>query len=171
MSKITYANKVAINENAEIPNINKITDDDMNEIKTVVNNNDDDMITINTKLTNITGQILWTNSNPSNSFSNQTITLSSGDYDEIGIYYYDYRVSKGMQYIRAKKGESIRLITTFWYDSKIYIANRKIDFTTSTSVAVDNATGIETGAITSPVVVNAQCIPVYFVGYKTGLFN
>lgn len=54
MSKITYANKVAINENAEIPNINKITDDDMNEIKTVVNNNDDDMITINTKLINAT---------------------------------------------------------------------------------------------------------------------
>ena len=54
MSKITYANKVAINENVEIPNINKITDDDMNEIKTVVNNNDDDMITINTNLTNAT---------------------------------------------------------------------------------------------------------------------
>lgn len=52
--KLTYANKVAINENAEIPNINKITDDDMNEIKTVVNNNDDDMITINTNLTNAT---------------------------------------------------------------------------------------------------------------------
>lgn len=52
MSKITYANKVAINENAEIPDINKITDNDMNEIKTVVNNNDDELITINTKLTN-----------------------------------------------------------------------------------------------------------------------
>ena len=53
MSKITYANKVALNENAEIPDINKITDDDMNEIKAVVNNNDDELITINTKLTNI----------------------------------------------------------------------------------------------------------------------
>lgn len=116
-------------------------------------------------------QILWTNPNPSNSFSSQTIVLSSDDYDEIGIYYYDYRLSKGMQYIRAKKGESIRLITTFWYDSKIYIANRKIDFTTSTSVAIDNATGIETGAITIPVVANDQCIPIYFVGYKTGILN
>lgn len=52
--KLTYANKVAINENAEIPDINKITDSDMNEIKNVVNNNDDDMITINTILTNAT---------------------------------------------------------------------------------------------------------------------
>lgn len=41
MSKITYTNKVALNENADIPNVNKVTDDDMNEIKTVVNNNDD----------------------------------------------------------------------------------------------------------------------------------
>ena len=53
MSKITYANKVAINENAEIADINKVTDSDMNEIKAVVNNNDDDLITINTKLTNL----------------------------------------------------------------------------------------------------------------------
>lgn len=52
--KLTYANKVALNENAEIPNINKVTDNDMNEIKTVVNNNDDELITINTKLTNAT---------------------------------------------------------------------------------------------------------------------
>lgn len=54
MSKITYANKVAINENPEIPDINKVTDNDMNEIKTVVNNNDDELITINTNLTNAT---------------------------------------------------------------------------------------------------------------------
>lgn len=52
MSKITYANKVAINENPEISDINKVTDSDMNEIKAIVNNNDDELITINTKLTN-----------------------------------------------------------------------------------------------------------------------
>lgn len=38
MNKITYADKVAINENTEIPDINKVTDNDMNEIKSVVNN-------------------------------------------------------------------------------------------------------------------------------------
>lgn len=54
MSKITYANKVAINENANIPNINKITDDDMNEIKEVVNNNDDDLATTNANIATMT---------------------------------------------------------------------------------------------------------------------
>lgn len=43
MAKITYTNKVALNENPEIADINKVKDDDMNEIKSVVNTNDDNL--------------------------------------------------------------------------------------------------------------------------------
>ena len=43
MAKITYTNKVALNENPEIADINKVKDDDMNEIKSVVNTNDDNV--------------------------------------------------------------------------------------------------------------------------------
>lgn len=50
MAKITYANKVALNENPEIALINKVTDDDLNEIKSVVNTNDDNV----GNLTNLT---------------------------------------------------------------------------------------------------------------------
>lgn len=39
MNNITYTNKVAMNENASIPDINKVKADDMNEIKSVVNGN------------------------------------------------------------------------------------------------------------------------------------
>lgn len=39
MAKITYEDKVALDEQAEIPAINKISDADMNEIKDVVNEN------------------------------------------------------------------------------------------------------------------------------------
>lgn len=39
MGKITYENKVALNENASIPDINKCKADDLNEIKQVVNEN------------------------------------------------------------------------------------------------------------------------------------
>ena len=46
MAKITYTNKVALNENPEIANINKVTDDDMNEIKQVVNDNYNNTIQI-----------------------------------------------------------------------------------------------------------------------------
>lgn len=38
MSLITYEDKVALNENSQIPDINKVTASDMNEIKNVINN-------------------------------------------------------------------------------------------------------------------------------------
>lgn len=43
MSKITYANKTALNENTGVADANKVNANDMNEIKTVVNANDDTM--------------------------------------------------------------------------------------------------------------------------------
>lgn len=44
MSKITYADKVALKENASISNTNKVTANDMNQIKSVVNGHDDSII-------------------------------------------------------------------------------------------------------------------------------
>lgn len=40
MGKITYADKVALNDNPNIADINKVKDTDMNEIKNVVNQNE-----------------------------------------------------------------------------------------------------------------------------------
>ena len=51
MAKITYEDKVFINENADVPEINKITDNNLNEIKKVVNKNDNnvgDLSSLNT---------------------------------------------------------------------------------------------------------------------------
>lgn len=51
MAKIQFENKVALNENASIPDINKCKATDMNEIKSVVNKNDDlvgNLSTLNT---------------------------------------------------------------------------------------------------------------------------
>lgn len=51
MAKITYANKVFLNENADIPDENKVGDSDLNEIKEVVNKNDNnvgDLSSLNT---------------------------------------------------------------------------------------------------------------------------
>ena len=50
MSKITYADKVTLNENPNVADINKVKASDMNEIKNVVNANDDAINEINDKL-------------------------------------------------------------------------------------------------------------------------
>ena len=43
MSKITYTNKVTLNENPNVADVNKVKADDLNEIKNVVNANDDNV--------------------------------------------------------------------------------------------------------------------------------
>lgn len=43
MSKITYTNKVTLNENPNVADINKVKADDLTEIKNVVNANDDNV--------------------------------------------------------------------------------------------------------------------------------
>ena len=51
MSKITYTDKVTLNENPNVADINKVKANDLNEIKNVVNANDDnvgDLATLNT---------------------------------------------------------------------------------------------------------------------------
>lgn len=60
MAKITYTDKVAVNQNASIPDINKVNASDMNEIKRVVNEN----ANINEYLT--TEQVIgkWINGKP-----------------------------------------------------------------------------------------------------------
>lgn len=159
--KLTYANKVAINENPEISDINKVTDNDMNEIKSVVNNNDDELITINTKLTNITGQILWTNSSPTSDFSSQTITLSSGDYDFLEIFFCSNVQSENKTFeIRKTIKNYAVTLSTVVQNVNTY---RIVRFTDATHLAVERG-------YTGTDVQDRRCVPLYVIGYKTGLF-
>ena len=58
MAKITYDDKVALNEEPSIAEINKVTDDNMNEIKTSVNDLYD---TVSTNTSNISSLTTTTN--------------------------------------------------------------------------------------------------------------
>lgn len=54
--KITYEDKVAIQNNEDLPNENKITDKDMNEIKKAVNNNADELVTAQGNISELEGK-------------------------------------------------------------------------------------------------------------------
>lgn len=86
MALITYADKSALNKNAQIADTNKVTADDMNEIKEVVNENYTDLSNFKDDKTL---KKLWENSDTNADFVSQNITLSSGDYDYL-IWFYGY---------------------------------------------------------------------------------
>lgn len=66
MSKITYADKQALNENTSIADINKVKASDLNEIKTVVNQNDDTTTNNTTEINTIKTSIETINTNIGN---------------------------------------------------------------------------------------------------------
>lgn len=167
VNTITYANKVNLNENSGIAEINKITDANMNEIKSVVNNNA-------TQLSNLQGSILWTNPNPSSSFAAQTITLSSSEYDCYEIICKNSVGTSGDDDSRIissgllLKGNGTRLSFSYAGSGGVNTRSRAVSYSTDTTLSF--ATAYSATGTTAWVQNNNLIVPIYVIGYKTGLF-
>ena len=110
------------------------------------------------------GKILWTNSSPNSNFEEQTITLSSADYDFYEIYC-TYNSTTASQYangLRTIKGKGL-IISENGYGTDLSI-RRKIDYTDATHLLISSAYG---GANID----NGYLVPLYVIGYKTGVFD
>lgn len=172
MSKITYLDKVALNENPDIPDINKVKAEDMNEIKAVVNNNATETSKNTTDIANISGTILWTNPNPNADFGLQTISLSDSDFDYIDIIYNNYISRNTYEVDRVYKNyPSSEIGGTFNYEGKIFSGTRPLAITNNGSkIAFETAYGsrLDTYSFGAH---NDWYIPIKIIGYKTGLFS
>lgn len=155
---ITFQDKVTLNENADIPAINKISASDVNALKSGINANE-------TKILNITGQILWTNQDPTQNISQTTdISLSSSDYDILEIYYIQATNSTSLMYSnKILKGASTRMRISTTDGANIY---RGMTYLSDTSYRID----LPYSETTLPNI-NSLVIPYKIIGYKTGLFN
>ena len=80
ITKITYSNKVDLNENTSIANINKVMASDMNEIKAVVNNNAN---TLDTLSNNLSPTVLYSNTTGVNTPVPLSDSLSNYTYIEV----------------------------------------------------------------------------------------
>ena len=131
----------------------------MNDIKSVVNNNANE-------LTNIMGKILWNNPNPTSSFISQDITLQNSDIDMIQIIF--YQASNILRFQSTGLipiGES-HLSTMF--NAKSYIRTFRI---ANNVLTFDDCNTYNSYNSTTATVNNNALIPIYIIGYKTGLFN
>lgn len=119
------------------------------------------------------GKILWTNPNPANSFSAQDISLSSSNFDEVEIVYallttgsYDYRKSTGR--IPYQQGKKIQAELIDYDGNKgLMVYRRLITMTSKSQFNISNCDYLYTiGNGTE----NTRTIPLYIIGYNTGLF-
>lgn len=125
----------------------------------------------NTKL-ELGGKILWTNPNPNNGMITKTITLSDDDYDMLEVIYYNWISQKYYSSSKGKKGMDIALYSMISTNSKAYMSIRVISYVSDTSLTVNNnITLVDNNSFTSGQINNDWGIPVYIIGYKTGLFE
>jgi hypothetical protein len=117
------------------------------------------------------GTILWSNPNPTSSFGNVTITLSSDDYDMLEIYYYDYTGTARVMSERLYKGHNSNLTALFLFNGNFYMGARAVEYTSDTQYLFGNARKIiDSGTVVSGVpTANEWLVPQYVIGYKTGL--
>ena len=113
--------------------------------------------------------VLWENSSPTSSFSSQSITLSSSNYNYIEIYYYDWVTSsrRDMKCVKALKGYNINLDTIFQSttENMMYMASRRVVYTDATHLSVENVKGLNSQQLTVESI-NGICVPVKILGYK-----
>lgn len=132
----------------------------------ILGNIENGISVLTNQVLNITGQILWTNSNPTSEFSAQTITLSSSDYDLLEVFYKKTKDDMFVNSTRFFKGTCSLL---FQIDNSFVIFERTISDATDTTLTFTEGKIYTTqGTITTQ---NSRCIPLYIIGYKTGLFN
>ena len=122
---------------------------------------------IRDRISNITGKILWTNPNPMSEFASQTITLNSNDYDYLEfIFKSDYDDStKAIISGRTIKGYGVRTSYTSITSFKFW--SRQINYNSETNYDIGDCMVITSN---SGSVSNTNLIPLYVIGYKTGLF-
>ena len=110
-------------------------------------------------------QILWTNPDPTQEISETTnISLSSSDYDMIEIYYIQATNSTALMYSnKILKASSTRMRISTTDGSNIY---RGMTYLSDTSYRIDLPY-----SDVSLSNVNSMVIPVYIIGYKTGILN
>ena len=116
--------------------------------------NGENAVNILETLNGIKGKVLWTNQNPSSTFTSQTITLNSDDYDLFEIIYSYNTSNLYTSSVRGIKGKGV-LLTTITANGAI---RRIISYISDTSLSVESITD------------NDSLIPLYVIGYKTGIF-
>ena len=117
---------------------------------------------VNNKLSNINGTVLWTNPNPTADFEPQNITLSSSDYDVLE-WYFNANVQS-----TSKPGDSNRVLKGFGTRLNSITGN----VMTYREITRNSDTSFSVGAgYSGDEAQNRRCVPLYVVGYKTGLFS
>lgn len=167
MAQITYANKVALNENPEIAAVNKVRDVDLNEIKQVVNDNYNNTVQITTTEPTDDDGKLWIN--PNDVVIRQDNVIESGSNANGNWIKYE----DGTMICYKSVTSSVAMTTAWdsgWYEGNQPLGNFAQEFISVPNITLTNIS--TSGALvecftTAPTTTNAGTITYCRVGSTT----
>lgn len=127
---------------------------------------------INSIKTEIKPILLWENPNPNNNMGTLQIDLADSNYDMYEVIYYNWKQQKYYSSSKAVKGQDIALYTMISSNNSVYMATRIITYVSETKLNIGENIVLITNSTFVPTQSNAEwTIPVFIIGYKTGLFE
>lgn len=135
---------------------------------------DNEIAGVNLIINNLQPKLLWTNPNPNSAFAAQNITLSSSDYDILEIYYYDWvdtNSYKDLMCQKTVKGHSTKLQMQLTHNDKSYAGNRRVLYVDDTTLQINTNYRLIDNSAFNTTAFNNWNVPIYIIGYKTGLFE
>lgn len=118
---------------------------------------------VNEGLGNVRGQILWTNPNPTEPIDTMTINLNSDDYDILEVYTKESTSTIIMYHNKMIKGYSCKIMNVVPVNAP-YVNYRNLNYVNDTTYTLGAFSGLYGGD-------KNNMIPLYIIGYKTGLFS
>lgn len=143
---------------------------DSNQMKTPTNIEQ----TIDNKLSPIRGTILWTNSDPTSAINVDTqINLSSSDYDFLKIIFKRSTNQNVIYTYETLRGSVIELFCNSTSgDSAPWVRSRILQYVNDNTYTMKTSESyLQFCNSSSRSNEKTGCIPLYIVGYKTGLFS
>lgn len=118
---------------------------------------------VNEEFSNVKGKILWTNPNPTKPIDTMTINLNSDDYDILEVYTKESTSTIRMYHNKMIKGYSCKIMNVAPANAP-YVNYRNLEYVNDTTYALGAFSGLYEGD-------KNNMIPLYIIGYKTGLFS
>lgn len=147
-----------------------INADNLNNIENGIETNDIAINTIQANMLGLSGTMLWTNPNPTSSFSTQNIVLNSSDYDCYEIVFSPNVTTNPVASTGTiPKGYGVRLSSVYTGSAGAGVRVRDITYVNATTLTA--GTGKQTIGTTPESTNDERCVPLYVIGYKTGLFS
>lgn len=115
----------------------------------------------------VDGTLLWTNSSPTKSFSNQTISLSNLNYDYYKIIFKSKNDEDRWFTIELMANHTTLLTYNADNDSGLYTYLREVT-SNSTGFVFGTARTVRYNSRSND---DERCIPMYIVGYNTGILG